>query len=49
MGAPDDVPEMFEPGDEEPRYHRVSDIGRSDLFEALKLLAGFAENPFLVM
>ena len=49
MGAYDGVPEMFEPEDEEPRYRRVSDIGRSDLFEALKSLAGFAENPFLVM
>lgn len=49
MGARDGVPEMFEPEDEEPRYRRVSDIGRSDLFEALKSLAGLSENPFLVM
>ena len=49
MGVRDGVSEMFEPDDEKTRYRRVSDIGRSDLFEALKSLAGFAENPFLVM
>lgn len=49
MGVRDGVAEMFEPEDEEPRYRRGSDIGRSDLFEALRPLAGFSENPFLVM
>jgi hypothetical protein len=47
------MPGETEPADHrserEPRYRDVSEIGRSDLFEALKSLAGFAENPFLVM
>lgn len=49
MGRYDTVTEVFEPDDEEPRYRSISEIGRSDLFEALKSLAGFADNPFLVM
>lgn len=32
-----------------PRYRALSDIGRSDLYEALMGLAGFGENPFLAM
>jgi len=34
---------------DQPRYRSVAEIGPSDLVEALKSLAGFAENPFLVM
>jgi len=49
MGANEAVSEMFETEDDGPRYRSVSEIGRSDLFEALKSLAGFADNPFLVM
>ncbi|WP_145206674.1 hypothetical protein [Sphingobium sp. B2] len=43
--------EMFEPEDDrdEPAPCKVSDIGRSDLYEALKSLAGFAANPYLLM
>lgn len=41
--------EMFDPDNEGPRYRSVSEIGRRDLFDALNSLAGFAENPFLVM
>jgi hypothetical protein len=32
-----------------PRYRSVVEIGPGDLVEALKTLAGFSENPFLVM
>lgn len=34
---------------DQPRYRSVAEIGPSDLVEALKSLAGFAENPVLVM
>jgi hypothetical protein len=33
----------------EPRYRNVSEIGTSELYEALMTLAGFGENPFLAM
>lgn len=35
--------------DDYPRYRAVAEIGVDDLVEALKSLAGFAGNPFLVM
>jgi len=43
------VPEWSDQEDDTPRYRSVSEFGRNDLFEALQTLAGFAENPFLVM
>ena len=35
--------------DDQPRYRSVAEIGPGDLVEALKSLAGFSENPFLMM
>ncbi|MGZ2433912.1 hypothetical protein ACVITL_004579 [Rhizobium pisi] len=35
--------------DDQPRYRSVAKIGPGDLVEALTSLAGFSENPFLVV
>lgn len=40
---------MIDDDDEHPRFRAISDIGTSDLYDALLTLAGFAENHFLKM
>lgn len=44
-----DTEEFYDQSDDKPRYRDVAEIGTSDLHEALMSLAGFAENPRLVM
>ncbi len=47
-GEDDKTGERFADHDA-PRYRDVAEIGRADLYEALLTLAGFSENPMLVM
>lgn len=47
-GEDDNTGERFADHDA-PRYRDVAEIGRADLYEALMTLAGFSENPMLVM
>ena len=44
-----DAQEFDDEPDDQPRYRDVSEIGTSDLYDALMGLAGFAENPYLAM
>ena len=49
MSDEDDDAGMDQGQYDQPRYRDVEEIGRSDLYDALMTLAGFSENPMLVM
>jgi len=44
-----DTDDFHDSHDDQPRYRGVGQIGKSDLYDALMGLAGFAENPYLAI
>lgn len=44
-----DSNESYDEPDDQPRYRDVSEIGTSEIYDALTSLAGFAGNPYLAM